>query len=61
MDLEGLSDAGLLDELRRAQEAVPTLHVGTTDRAERRAAWQRVIDAMRELERRYPPESEPDS
>jgi hypothetical protein len=71
MDLESLSDDDLLTELRSALEEVPRAHRGPRQRdrllagrqahgdGERRAAWQRVSIAMRELERRYPPESEP--
>jgi hypothetical protein len=59
MDLEGFSDDDLLLERRSALEEVPKLHTDRTDRDQRRAAWQRVIDAARELERVYPPESDP--
>ena len=70
MDLEDLSDDDLLAELRAALGEVPRAHRGPQQRdrllagrqahgdGERRAAWQRVVNAMRELERRYPPESE---
>jgi hypothetical protein len=55
VDLANLSDEDLLAELRAAQQGV----VETPDRVERRAAWQRVMDATRELERRYPIATEP--
>jgi hypothetical protein len=55
VDLANLSDEDLLAELGAAQQAV----VETPDRGERRAAWQRVMDATRELERRYPIATEP--
>jgi hypothetical protein len=55
VDLASLSDEDLLAELGAAQQAV----VETPDRGERRAAWQRVMDATRELERRYPIATEP--
>jgi hypothetical protein len=55
VDLANLSDEELLAELRAAQQGV----VETPDRVERRAAWQRVMDATRELERRYPIATEP--
>jgi hypothetical protein len=56
MDLEDLIDADLLSELSNAQAEILKLY---TESDKRRAAWQRVIDAMRELERRYPPEAAP--
>jgi hypothetical protein len=57
VDLAPLNDEDLLTELRAAQQAV----VETPERVERRAAWQRVMDATRELERRYPIATEPPS
>ncbi len=56
MDLKGLIDADLLSELSNAQAEILKVY---TESDKRRAAWQRVIDAMRELERRYPPEAAP--
>jgi hypothetical protein len=57
VDLAPLNDEDLLMELRGAQQAV----VESPERDERRAAWQRVMDATRELERRYPIATEPAS
>ena len=54
--METLSDAQLLDALRDAQTQV-TLHAA--DQEKRQGAWQEVIDLMRELERRYPPATDP--
>ena len=54
--MEALSDAQLLDALRDAQTQV-TMH--SADPEKRQAAWQEVVDLMRELERRYPPATEP--
>ena len=56
MDLEALSDGDLLSELHNAQGDIPSVHA---DPEKRHTAWQRVIAAMRELERRYPPTSDP--
>jgi hypothetical protein len=50
VDLATLSDMDLLADLRAAQKAV----VEARERVERRAAWQRVMDATSELQRRYP-------
>ncbi len=55
MEPESLSDEEVLDELRTAHEDV----VRSSDPDKRRAAWERVIVATRELERRYPPASAP--
>ncbi len=55
MEPGSLSDEELLDELRAAHDDV----VRSPDPEKRRAAWERVIVATRELERRYPPASEP--
>ncbi len=51
----GSLNEGLLGELRAAHEDV----VRSSDPEKRRAAWERVIVATRELEHRYPPASEP--
>jgi hypothetical protein len=51
MDASTFSDAQLLEELRSAQEAI----IKDSDAERRRDDWQRVIDATRELEKRYPP------
>jgi hypothetical protein len=55
VDLTTLSDSDLLSELHNAQRAIP----GTSDREERRAMWDRVLQAHKELERRYPSAFEP--
>lgn len=55
MNLEKLSDEELMDRLRTALAEV--VMFGEDDQAGRREAWQRVIDGIRDLERRYPPES----
>lgn len=55
MEPGSLSDEELLEELRSAHEGVAR----SSDRDKRRSAWERVIAATRELERRYPPESTP--
>jgi hypothetical protein len=55
MDLQQLSDDDLLDRLRTA--LVDVVMFGQADPAGRREAWQRVIEGIRDLERRYPPES----
>jgi len=56
MDYESITDDDLLDQLQRAQQTIP----GTAADPERgRAAWQVVVDLTRELERRYPPVTEP--
>ena len=54
INVEKLSDEELLDWLRAALAEV----VVYTDSAGRREAWQRVIEGIRSMERRYPPESE---
>ena len=45
-----LSDNELLAELHDAQRSIP----GISDTEGRRAAWDRVLKAHKELERRYP-------
>jgi hypothetical protein len=56
MEAADLSDEDLLAELRTAQNGV----VGARQIGDRRAAWQRVMDAIQELEHRYPIAGEPD-
>lgn len=56
MDIEKLSDEELLDRLCTALADV--VMVGQVGPAGRREAWQRVVEGVRDLERRYPPESE---
>jgi hypothetical protein len=56
MNIETLSDQELLDRLGAALADV--VKFGQADPAGRREAWQRVIEGIRNLERRYPPESE---
>ena len=56
MELEALGDDALLGELHRAQQDILGIYANPD---QGRAAWQRVIDVTRELERRYPPASEP--
>src|SRR5262245_24070607 len=56
MNIDKLSDEELLDRLRAALADV--VKFGETDPAGRREAWQRVVEGIRSLERRYPPESE---
>jgi hypothetical protein len=53
MHLEGHSDADLLLELRNALDEVVRVY---PEVKRRRAAWRRVVDGMREFERRFPPE-----
>jgi hypothetical protein len=55
MDLTAFSDNELLAELHDAQRSIP----GISEPEERRAAWDRVLRAHRELERRYPSGFEP--
>jgi hypothetical protein len=55
-NVEKLSDDELLDRLRTALADVVTF--GQADPAGLREAWQRVVESIRDLERRYPPESE---
>jgi hypothetical protein len=55
VDLAALSDNELLAELHDAQRAIPE----NPDPQERRAAWDRVLRAHKELERRYPSGFEP--
>ncbi len=56
MDNESITDDILLDQLQRALQTIP----GTAFDHERgRAAWKVVVDLTRELERRYPPATEP--
>jgi hypothetical protein len=56
MNRENVSDQELLDRLGAALADV--VKFGQADPAGRREAWQRVIEGIRNLERRYPPESE---
>jgi hypothetical protein len=56
MNIEKLSDEELLDRLGTALADV--VMFGQADPARRREAWQRVVEGIRDLERRYPPESE---
>ena len=55
VDLAALSDNDLLAELHDAQRGIP----GISDPEARRAAWDRVLRAHKELERRYPSGFEP--
>jgi hypothetical protein len=50
VDLAALSDNDLLAELHDAQRSIP----GISDPKGRREAWDRVLQAHKELERRYP-------
>jgi hypothetical protein len=59
MELSDLSDSELLEELSDAQGDVAA-H-GLSDMEGRQDAWQRVTAALRELERRYPPATQPRS
>jgi hypothetical protein len=56
MNIDKLSDQELLDRLGAALANV--VRFGQTDATGRREAWQRVIEGIRNLEHRYPPESE---
>jgi hypothetical protein len=56
MDLDGRTDADLVVELRNAFEEIVRVY---PEIERRRAAWRRVVDAMREFERRFPPEADP--
>ena len=53
MDMRNLKDQALLDELQAAQHDVTTY----ASRSQYEAAWQRVIEGMKELQRRFPPEA----
>jgi hypothetical protein len=55
-NMEKLSDEELLDRLRTALADV--VMFGQADPPGLREAWQRVVEGIRDLERRYPPESE---
>ena len=55
MDPEDLTDEDLLEALHDAQREI----AGESESTDRHEAWQRVIALMRELERRYPPSTEP--
>ncbi len=55
VDLAAISDSELLAELHDAQRAIP----GISDPEGRRAAWDRVFQAHKELERRYPSAFQP--
>ncbi len=54
MDMRDLNDQALLDELHTAHNDI--VEYGKRNAIISQAAWQRVIDATRELERRYPPQ-----
>lgn len=54
MDLRNLNDQALLDELHTAH--IDIVEYGNRNVIIRQEAWHRVVDATRELERRYPPE-----
>jgi hypothetical protein len=56
MNIDKQSDEELLERLRAALADV--VRFGQADPAGRREAWHRVIEGVRTLERRYPPESE---
>jgi hypothetical protein len=56
VNIEKLSDAELLDRLRTALADVVTF--GAADGAGLPGAWHRVVEGIRDLERRYPPKSE---
>jgi hypothetical protein len=56
MNIEKLSDEELLERLRTALADV--VMFGQADPAGLREAWQRVVEGIRDLERRYPPGSE---
>jgi hypothetical protein len=55
-NVEKLSDEELLDRLRTALADV--VRFGQAEPAGLLEAWQRVVESIRDLERRYPPESE---
>jgi hypothetical protein len=57
MDMRNLKDQALLDELRAAQNDV--VSYGSRSHVFHEAAWQRLVEGLRELERRYPPEAQP--
>ena len=54
MDLRNLNDQALLDEIHTAHNDI--VEYGNRNAIIRQAAWQKVVDATRELERRYPPQ-----
>lgn len=54
MDMRNLNDQALLDELHTAHNDI--VEYGKKNTVISQAAWQTVVDATRELERRYPPE-----
>ena len=56
INLEKRSDQELLHGLGTALADVVTL--GQADRVGLREAWQRVVEGIRDLERRYPPEAQ---
>ena len=56
MNVRNLNDQALLDELQTAQTDV--VSYGPRSPAFSHAAWHRVIEGLRELEHRYPPETQ---
>jgi hypothetical protein len=56
MNVRSLKDQALLDELQTAQHDV--VSYGWRSHVFCEAAWQRVVEGLRELERRYPPEAQ---
>jgi hypothetical protein len=54
MDLKDLSDQDLLDGLGTAMADI--VMFGQADPNRQREAWERVVEGIRDLERRYPPE-----
>jgi hypothetical protein len=57
MELSDLSDSELLEELSDAQGDVAAHDL--SDMEGRQDAWRRVTAALEELERRYPPATQP--
>lgn len=55
MEMRNLNDQALLDELHTAHKDI--VEYGNRNHIIGQAAWQRVVDATKELERRYPPQS----
>lgn len=55
MEVRNLNDQALLDELHTAHHDI--VEYGKRNAIIGQAAWQRVVDATKELERRYPPRS----
>ena len=55
MDMRNLKDQALLDELQAAQHDVTTY--ASRSHTFYEAAWQRVIEGIKELQRRFPPEA----